>query len=275
MGGIDRHPLHPSRAQQNANRRPTGTNAAQCTIVAMTDLLLPGLSIVLPCHDEADNVVQAVREARHAAQRSARDHEILVVDDGSSDGTGRIAAEIVRTEPGVRLVVHSVNRGYGAALRSGILAASMPWILLTDADLQFDLDQVEGFLPAAESADLVVGWRRPRADPFGRRVNAAAWNWLVRRTFALPVHDVDCAFKLVRRDLARDLNLRSDGAMISTELIVKALARGARLEELGVSHRPRMHGEQSGASPRVVVRAFVELERLRRALRAPHTPASA
>ena len=102
----------------------------------------------------------------------------------------------------------------------------MPWVLLTDADLQFDLSELEDFLPLAADADLVVGWRILRRDPLNRRMNAAAWNWLVRRMFQLPVKDVDCAFKLVRRDLVQSFPLRRRGAMISTELVVKCLAAG-------------------------------------------------
>src|SRR5262245_24260190 len=101
----------------------------------MNDSALPGLSIVLPCLDERDNLVQAVAEAERGGRRAARAHEVIVVDDGSSDGTAKLASELVRNDPHVRLVVHSFNRGYGAALRSGISAARMPWILLTDADL--------------------------------------------------------------------------------------------------------------------------------------------
>jgi len=153
-------------------------------------------------------------------------------------------------------------------VRTGIAAARMPWVFLTDADLQFDLSELEDFLTPAANADLVVGWRILRRDPLNRRLNAAAWNWLVRRMFRLPVRDVDCAFKLVRRDLLERFTLEATGAMISTELVVKSLAAGARLEELGVHHRPRVAGEQSGANPRVVARAFFELARLRRTLNA-------
>jgi hypothetical protein len=144
----------------------------------------------------------------------------------------------------------------------------MPWVLLTDADLQFDLSQLQDFLPFTGSHDLIVGYRLMRRDPLSRRANAAAWNWLMRRMFALPVHDVDCAFKLVRRDVLQRVDLVASGAMISTELIVKTLQNGARLKQLGVHHRPRAAGEQSGASPRVIGRAFLELVQLRGVLRA-------
>jgi glycosyltransferase involved in cell wall biosynthesis len=245
---------------------------------------LPGLTVVLPCFNEAPNIARAIAEARWAAVWNADEHQIIVVDDGSTDGTAQIAAEVARSVPHVRVVEHDRNRGYGAALMSGLRAARMPWVLLTDADLQFDLDQLADFVPLTREADLVVGWRLDRQDPVHRRVNAAAWNWLVRHTFDLQVRDVDCAFKLVRREVVERLSLTSTGAMISTELLVRAQANGARVRELGVEHRPRVAGEQSGANPRVVLRAFGELRRLHRELGgrsavpapvSPTTPAAA
>ena len=104
---------------------------------------LPGLTIVLPCFNEAENVADAIRYATTAAERCATAHEVVVVDDGSSDATAAIAARFAERDRRVRLVVHSGNQGYGDALRSGIAAAQMPWVLLTDADLQFDLDQLD------------------------------------------------------------------------------------------------------------------------------------
>jgi glycosyltransferase involved in cell wall biosynthesis len=158
--------------------------------------------------------------------------------------------------PDVRVVEHDRNRGYGAALVTGLRTARMPWVLFTDADLQFDLDQLELFLPLAPEADFLLGRRLDRQDPPHRRANAAAWNWLVRQAFGLGVHDVDCAFKLIRREVLDGISLTSSGAMISTELLVRAQANGARVSELGVAHRPRVAGESSGANPRVVLRAF-------------------
>jgi glycosyltransferase involved in cell wall biosynthesis len=227
---------------------------------------LPGVSIVLPCFDEEANVGAAVRAALLAGGRAALAHEVIVVDDGSRDRTRAHALALSASDPAVRVVVHPENQGYGAALRSGIAAAGQPWILLTDADLQFDLTQLEDFLPSAADHDLVLGRRLLRMDPLGRRLAAGAWNQLVRAMFGLPVRDVDCAFKLVRAELVKDLPLTSTGAMISTELVLRCLARGARLEQLGVRHRPRVAGHQSGTSPRVVARAFRELAAARREL---------
>ncbi|MCW3016015.1 MAG: glycosyltransferase family 2 protein [Solirubrobacterales bacterium] len=227
---------------------------------------ITGISFVLPCFNEAENIAGAIRAASAAGARCATAYEIIVVDDGSRDETAAIVAGIVEADRHVRLVVHAHNRGYGDAVRSGMEAATMDWVFLTDADLQFDLGELEGFLPYTTRADVVAGWRILRQDRLHRRINAAAWNWLVRRAFHLPVRDVDCAFKLMRRELAQGCGLTCSGAMISTELLVKALAGGAKLEEIGVHHHPRVAGESSGAQPRVVLKAFRELVTLRRAL---------
>jgi glycosyltransferase involved in cell wall biosynthesis len=252
-------------AQQTITYELTDTEPAE--LPGHLSTALAGVTIVLPCFNEAANVADAIRAATAAAERCACSHQIVVVDDGSTDATATIAAALAARDARVHLVVHARNQGYGDAVRSGIAAATEPWILLTDADLQFDLDELESFLPLAHDADLLVGRRIARRDPLNRRVNAAAWNWLVRRTFGIPVRDVDCAFKLVRSDLVQRLDLRCTGAMISTELLVRSLGSGARLEQLGVYHRPRVAGEQSGAGVHVVARAFRELLALRRTLR--------
>jgi glycosyltransferase involved in cell wall biosynthesis len=228
----------------------------------MPDDRLTSLTVVLPCHDEEENVAAAIREATAAATAAAADHEILVVDDGSSDATRAIAAAAAARDPRVRVLVHEENRGYGAALRTGIAAARGDWILLTDADLQFDLSELARFAEPARRYDLLVGFRLARMDPVMRRVNAYAWNRLVGRVFDLDVRDVDCAFKLIRRELAQAVRLTADGAMISTELVARARLAGARIAEFGVRHRPRVAGSQSGADPAVVIGAFRELRRL-------------
>jgi glycosyltransferase involved in cell wall biosynthesis len=225
--------------------------------------LLEGLSVVLPCHDEEANLPRMLAEAEAAARLVAAEHEIVVVDDGSSDRTRAIALAY----PGVRVVLHERNLGYGAAVRSGLVAARMPWVFLTDADRQFDLRDLAGFAARADHADVIVGHRIQRADPLYRRVTADAWNRLVESLFGLGVRDVDCAFKLFRRDMLDDIPLTSGGAVISTELLARLVAAGARLEEIDVRHRARSAGRQSGNRPDVVARAFAELFRLRRALR--------
>jgi glycosyltransferase involved in cell wall biosynthesis len=229
---------------------------------------LESLSIVLPCYDEAPNVESAVAEALFAGARFATGLEVVIVDDGSSDDTGVIAASIAEHEAGVRVVRHDRNRGYGAAVRSGISASQGAWVLLTDGDLQFDLAELELLVPLTAEADLVAGYRLDRADPLARRVAAGAWNRLMRRSFGVGVRDVDCAFKLMRGEAARALPLTSEGAMVSTELLVRAGLAGWRIAEVGVHHRPRRAGEPTGGDLAVIARAFRERRALLRRLRA-------
>jgi glycosyltransferase involved in cell wall biosynthesis len=197
---------------------------------------------------------------------NAQAYEVIVVDDGSHDATNAVATRLAAGDPHVRVVVHPRNRGYGAALRTGIAAAVQPWVLLTDADLQFDLVDLAAFVPLTADHDLIAGYRRQRNDPRRRRLAAAAWNRLVSRVLGLHVRDVDCAFKLVRRELLEEFELTSSGAAISAELLARSRAQGARICERGVRHLPRNAGRQSGLRPGVVVRASAELLRLRRAL---------
>lgn len=230
---------------------------------ARAGALLGGVSVVLPAHNEEPNVIEAIRQALAATEPHSLRQEVIVVDDGSSDRTRELVEALAVFEPRVRLVAHESNLGYGSAVRSGIAAARMEWVLLTDADLQFDLGQLSEFVPHTREAELVVGYRAKRSDPFMRRVNARGWNGLVHLLFRLPVRDVDCAFKLIRRDMLDGAALVSTGATIDTELLAAALQRGGRIVELPVTHRPRAAGEPSGADLRVIARAFREIVKLR------------
>jgi glycosyltransferase involved in cell wall biosynthesis len=221
--------------------------------------LLESVSIVLPAHNEEENILEAVRQAMDAAEAVSRRQEVVVVDDGSTDRTAAITAVLAANDIRVRLVGHKRNRGYGAALRSGIGAARMDWMLLTDADLQFDLAQLAEFVPYTREAPLVVGYRANRQDPLIRRINARGWNALVHVLFHLSVHDVDAAFKLIRRNALAGVDLVATGAAIDAELLAKASERGAGLVELPVRHLPRVAGTASGANLRVIARAFREL----------------
>lgn len=222
----------------------------------------PSVSLVVPAHDEAPNIGAFLQQARQVLPRVTKEHEIIVVDDGSRDET----VGIVRAFPGVRLLRHERNRGYGAALRSGLREARLGWIFFTDADLQFDLADLDLLIEASAEADIVAGYRSPRQDRWMRHLLGWGWGRLVRRLFGLRVRDVDCAFKLFRREVLDAIPIDSVGAFINTEVLVRAAALGFRLREVPVRHFPRRAGRASGARPRVILRAFRELVALRRRL---------
>ena len=217
------------------------------------------ISAVLPAFNEQDNIVEAIAELGSVADGCAAEYEIVVVDDGSIDRTNELVVQLAESDPRIRLVEHERNQGYGAALHSGFSAARYEWVFLTDADRQFEISELAGFIPHCDRYDLILGYRSPRRDPFMRRLNAFGWNLLVNMLFGYAARDIDCAFKLFRRSIFDNMVVRSRGATLSAEFLVRSRRAGYRFLETGVSHRPRGFGSATGAKPAVIVRAFREL----------------
>jgi glycosyltransferase involved in cell wall biosynthesis len=230
------------------------------------------VSIVLPAYNEAANIEQAVAEATAAAEKLFVEHEVIVVDDGSSDDTRKLVKALAGKDPRVRVICHGRNRGYGESLRTGFLSARLDYVFFTDADLQFDLTELERFMPYAGAVGVIAGYRINRQDPPLRKFNARAWNLLVRVLFYVPVRDIDCAFKLFDRRALEEIDIQSVGAMVNTELMVKLGRQGASVVEIGVTHRPRKAGDARGANLRVIAKAFVEVARMRRHLASLDAP---
>lgn len=202
-----------------------------------------GLSVVLPAYNEAENIENAVRAAIEAVAPLADDYEILVVDDGSEDETPEIADRLAAADPAhVRVLHHAPNRGYGAALRTGFLAARLPYVFYTDADLQFDIREVRYFLPHMADYDLIVGFRVYRYDSVLRCILSWIYNKLIFVLFWLPVRDIDCAFKLFRREVFEKITPECDDFFVDAELLARAKKAKLRIHQIGVRHYPRQAG---------------------------------
>jgi glycosyltransferase involved in cell wall biosynthesis len=220
----------------------------------------------LPAYNEAANIEPQVAAVIQTLQPITPDFEVIVVNDGSRDQTGAQVRALMTRYPQVRLVEHPQNRGYGAAVYSGFTAATKEWVFLTDADRQFDLSEIHKFLPHLDRADLILGYRAPRRDPFHRRVYGRGWSLLVSILFGYTARDVDCAFKLFKREILDHITIQSRGATFSAEFLVRAKRAGYTSVEVPVSHLPRRAGSQTGARLDVVTRAFRELVQVRIAL---------
>lgn len=214
------------------------------------------LTLVLPAFNEADNIHDVISRAASTLPRHVRDFEIIAVNDGSSDATPEIVRQIASNDPRVRLVDHPQNRGYGAALRSGFSASTGDYVMIMDSDRQFDIGDLVYLTPFINDFDMVAGYRIQRNDPFHRTLFGKTFRLAMRTLFGVQLHDIDCAFKLMRGDILRSLALESDGAMISTELMARWAATGATWTQVGVHHYPRTAGQQSGGSVRVIFRAM-------------------
>jgi glycosyltransferase involved in cell wall biosynthesis len=224
---------------------------------------MPSLSIVLPAYNEEGNVAAAVEEVSAVARQLGLEHEIILVNDGSTDRTGEIGRELAQRVPHLRLVEHYPNRGYGGSLKAGFAAATKELIAFAPADKQFVFGEVARLLERLDAADIVSGYRADRQDSFVRKFFAFGWNTLVRLLFGYLCRDIDCGFKLFRREILERVTLVSDGAMIDTEFLAGAKARGYRIAEAPVSHLPRLTGAATGANLKVIARAFRDLARFR------------
>ncbi len=227
------------------------------------------VSVVFPAYNEEDNLTEVVAKAQAFLAATVADYRIVIVNDGSADRTGEIALLLSRDDPlHVLVVTHEVNRGYGAAVCSGLAAAAKTgcdWVVLMDADGQFDIRELDLLLDIAgdRGIDLVAGHRIRRADPAVRKLNAWLWSTTSRLLLGIHVHDVDCAFKLINRRVLEAIDLHGEAAVVSPELLAKTVRAGFTIAEVPVSHYPRNAGEQSGANLRVITRSLVGLLRLR------------
>jgi len=222
------------------------------------------LSVFFPCYDEAENIERVVGKATEVLDRLVGDWQIIIVDDGSADATGKIADRLAAGDERISAVHHERNRGYGVALRSGFAAASKQYVFYTDGDGQFDIAQLCELLERIGSADIVSGYRLKRRDPLLRRLSAACWGWLVQRVLKFRCRDVDSAFKLYRREVLDHIELKSTGALIDAEILARATRLGCTIRTVPVKHLPRLAGKQTGARLGVIIRAFKELIALRR-----------
>jgi glycosyltransferase involved in cell wall biosynthesis len=226
----------------------------------------------MPAFNEEGNIEQAVRAACEAAAPLVRDYEVVVVDDGSRDGTAAIL-ERLRAELGSRLRVvrHPENRGYGVALRHGFQAARGDLVFYTDSDNQFDLRELKDALPLMRDHDAVLGFRVDRQDPPLRKLVSGGFNTLASLAFGMSVRDLNCSFKLFRRERIQSLPLESDDFFVDTELVARIHRAGWRYVQRGVRHYPRRAG-RSSVRPGDVPRTLVSLVRMWFRLRQADAP---
>ncbi|GAC1366190.1 MAG: hypothetical protein PVS3B3_16920 [Ktedonobacteraceae bacterium] len=219
----------------------------------------PSLSVILPVYNEEEVIESTITKIMMALTKWMSDFEVIVVNDGSKDGTEEIVSSISTYDSRIRLINHPVNKGYGAAVVTGFESITKETAFLMSSDGQFDINDLVRFFPLIEDYDAVLGYRINRQDAWMRKLSAWGWRQLVKFVFGIHVRDIDCAFKLYRSEFFRSHKLETRGSMINAEILYKLARAGYIYTEVGVQPLPGQGGKATGTKITVILRALQEL----------------
>ncbi len=222
-----------------------------------------GLSIFFPAYNDSGTIASLVMTALRTARKLTPDHEVIVVNDGSADGTAEILNELAGIYSQVRVVHHERNRGYGGALRTGFATATRELVFYTDGDAQYDPAEMEALWQRFdENVDLVNGYKISRSDPLHRIVIGRIYHYTVKALFGLTVRDVDCDFRMMRRSIFETVHLEKNSGVICLEMMKKITDAGFRIAEVPVHHYHRAYGKSQFFNFRRLFRTAIDVMKL-------------
>jgi len=217
------------------------------------------ISVFFPAFNDRETIGALAEKALAVLPLLTDDYEVLLIDDGSTDETGKVADELARNLKHVRVIHHQHNQGYGAALRTGFSNATKDLIFYTDGDAQYDVSELALLVPLmTDGVDVVNGYKIERGDNYGRKASGAVYNRVSRFIFRLPISDVDCDFRLLRRSAIDRISLGLSSGAICVELVRKLASAGCTFREVPVHHYPRPHGTSQFFTPRRVARTLFD-----------------
>ncbi|HWS49326.1 MAG TPA: glycosyltransferase family 2 protein [Candidatus Methanoperedens sp.] len=233
----------------------------------MNSKIIDEISVFFPCYNEEKNIETTVNKAVSILKKIATKWEIIIINDGSKDATGKVALKIKnKYSPNIKVVTHNPNRGYGAAFKSGLYNSKYKWIAFTDSDGQFDFSEIEKFIKTQKStkSDLVIGYYLKRKVSPLVVLSSKIWELIVYVLFGLHVTDIDCGFKFIKKEVVDTIpKLEAErGAFISSEFLIKAKKAGFKITEIGVHHYPRTEGQATGRQLKVIIKSFSDLFKL-------------
>ena len=206
------------------------------------------VSLFFPVYRDEKTIERVATKARRVLGELAAEWEIIVVNDGSPDRAGEIAEQLARSDPRVRVIHHGTNLGYGRALRTGLAAARYEWIAFTDGDDEYEVDDLRKLWRLRDRYDLVLTFRYAKRYGSARIFISWVYNKVLRWLFRTRYRDISCGLRLVRKEVADELPLRSSSPFIGAEIAVKTMLRGFRVGEVGIQTFPREFGKGSSTS---------------------------
>lgn len=220
---------------------------------------IKSISYFCPAYNEQENLEKAINSALPVLAGLGLPFEVIIVDNGSTDKTPQIADRLALTYPQVRVIHHASNREYGGALKSGFMNAANEIVVYTDSDNQYDFNDFKKMLPYLDNYDVVTGVREYRHDSIYRKIQSAIFGLLLRILFCLKAKDINCSFKIYRKEVLDNIAICSNSAFIDAEMYIRAKKKGYKICEVPVTHLPRLAGRATGAKPLVVLITIKEI----------------
>lgn len=224
---------------------------------------LSSVSFFCPAYHDEKSLPLLIPRVVDFLSRVSAVFEIIIINDGSPDGTGRVADTLAVQYPTVRVIHHSANRGYGAALKTGFRAAQYDYVMYTDGDCQYDIAEFEPYLPLLSRADILSGFVRKKAVTFMRVIQSVVYNALVFLLFGVRFRDINCSMKLYSRAVIDTIDIRSDSPFIDAEMLIRAKRAGFSIAQFPVTHYPRLHGVAHGSRPSVIAATAIDMLKFR------------
>lgn len=226
------------------------------------------LSVFFPAYYDEKNIDKVVHKAIEVLEElRLKNYEVTIIEDGSPDNTALVADELAAMYKNVKVIHHKQNMGYGATLKEGFLSASLDYVFYTDGDNQFDLDELKKFVALVPFSDIVVGYRKKKQYSTYRKLTSFVYNLVLRLYFDIDFVDIDCAFKLFKRDLFDKITIKTNDAFIDAEIMIQAKLLGYKTTELGVKHLPRVDGISTAARPSIILRTIKEIIQYKKELK--------
>lgn len=232
------------------------------------------ISVFLPTYNESENIKQAILSIQKFLKKNFLQYEIIIVNDGSNDDTKKIVTLLAQSDKRIKLINHKKNLGYGAALRTGFNSTKYDLVFYTDADNQFDINDLTKVLPLTKKYDIISGYRIRRQDPLMRIFISSVYNIIISIIFRMNIRDIDSSFKLYKKKVLDALTLKSNTGLIDAEVFIKARKKGFTIGQIGVNHYPRLKGKSiyemgnrnkivAFVKPKVITDIFNEIKILR------------
>lgn len=225
------------------------------------------LSVFFPAYYDEKNIEKVVHKTvKVLDELKLDDYEVTIIEDGSPDKTGEVADELARQYPKVKVIHHEKNLGYGATLYEGFMKARFDYVFYTDGDNQFDLEELKKFVALIPFSDIVIGYRKKKQYSTYRKITSFIYNLVLKFVFGIDFVDIDCAFKLFKRDLFDKITIKTKDAFIDAEIMIRANLLGYETTEIGVKHLPRVDGISTAARPSIIVKTILEIIQFKREL---------